>query len=125
MSGPNTATPREGIAYYPGCSLHGTSREFDESLRAIAPVLGLHIKEIDDWSCCGASSGHMTDHLLGVALPARNLALAEAEGFDRVVAPCADNSPLLEVTDLVFREHSVAYLAQRAGGVSPGGNSER
>ena len=22
------------IAYYPGCSLHGTSREFDESLRA-------------------------------------------------------------------------------------------
>ena len=89
MSAQDTATPREGIAYYPGCSLHGTSREFDESLRAIAPVLGLRIKEIDDWSCCGASSGHMTDHLLGVALPARNLALAEAEGFDRVVAPCA------------------------------------
>lgn len=79
----------EGVAYYPGCSLHGTSREFDESLRAVAQALGIRITEIDDWSCCGASSAHTTDHLLGVALPARNLALAEAQGFDRVLAPCA------------------------------------
>ena len=77
------------VAYYPGCSLHGTSREFDESLRAVAAELGIGLTEIVDWSCCGASSGHTTDHLLGVALPARNLALAEAQGFDTVLAPCA------------------------------------
>ena len=77
------------IAYYPGCSLHGTSREFDESLRAVAAELGIGITEISDWSCCGASSGHTTDHLLGVALPARNLALAEEQGYDTVLAPCA------------------------------------
>ena len=29
------------VGYYPGCSLHGTSREFDESLRAVAEVLGV------------------------------------------------------------------------------------
>ena len=78
-----------GIAYYPGCSLHGTSPEFDESLRAVVESLGIPVAEIPDWNCCGASSGHTTDHLLGVALPARNLALAEAQGFDRVLAPCA------------------------------------
>ncbi len=78
-----------GVAYYPGCSLHGTSPEFDESLRAVVEELGIPIAEIPDWNCCGASSGHTTDHLLGVALPARNLALAEAQGFDRVLAPCA------------------------------------
>ena len=77
------------IAYYPGCSLHGTSREFDESLRAVLDALRVPIAEIDDWSCCGASSGHTTDHLLGVALPARNLALAEAQGYGSVLAPCA------------------------------------
>ena len=77
------------IAYYPGCSLHGTSREFDESLRAVAAELGIGITEISDWSCCGASSGHTTDHLLGVALPARNLALAEEQGYDTVLAPSA------------------------------------
>jgi heterodisulfide reductase subunit B len=78
-----------GVAYYPGCSLHGTSREFDESLRAVTAALGIGITEIRDWSCCGASSGHTTNHLLGVALPARNLALAEAQGFSSVLAPCA------------------------------------
>ena len=78
-----------GYAYYPGCSLHGTSREFDESLRAVATALGVSLTEIPDWSCCGASSGHTTDHMLGVALPARNLAIAEEQGFDQVLAPCA------------------------------------
>ena len=78
-----------GVAYYPGCSLHGTSPEFDESLRAVVEELGIPVAEIPDWNCCGASSGHTTDHLLGVALPARNLALAEEQGFDRVLAPCA------------------------------------
>jgi heterodisulfide reductase subunit B len=77
------------LAYYPGCSLHGTEPEYDESLRAVVEALGIAIAEIPDWNCCGASSGHTTDHLLGVALPARNLALAEAAGFDRVLAPCA------------------------------------
>jgi heterodisulfide reductase subunit B len=55
----------------------------------VAAELGIGLTEIADWSCCGASSGHTTDHLLGVALPARNLALAEAQGFDTVLAPCA------------------------------------
>jgi heterodisulfide reductase subunit B len=77
------------LAYYPGCSLHGTSREFDESFKAVAAALPIEMTEIDGWNCCGASSAHATDHLLGVALPARNLALAEAAGHDQVVAPCA------------------------------------
>jgi len=83
------ATPRAPLGYYPGCSLHGTSREFDESLRAVLAVLEIPFAEIDDWSCCGASSAHSTGHLLGVALPARNLALAEAQGYPSVLAPCA------------------------------------
>jgi len=85
-----SAQPAQSVlAYYPGCSLHGTEPEYDESLRAVVEALGIAIAEIPDWNCCGASSGHTTDHLLGVALPARNLALAEAAGFDRVLAPCA------------------------------------
>jgi heterodisulfide reductase subunit B len=84
-----TVRAANDYAYYPGCSLHGTSREFDESLRAVAAELRVGLTEVTDWSCCGASSGHTTDHLLGVALPARNLALAESQGFSSVLAPCA------------------------------------
>jgi heterodisulfide reductase subunit B len=77
------------IGYYPGCSLYSTFREGDESLRALAPLLDLELDELDDWCCCGATSGHATNYLLSIALPARNLAIAEAAGHDLVLAPCA------------------------------------
>jgi heterodisulfide reductase subunit B len=75
-------------SYYPGCSLHGTAKEYDRSLKLVAGKLGLELCEIADWSCCGATAAHSTDELLGLALPARNLMLAVAA--DRpVLAPCA------------------------------------
>ena len=42
-----------------------------------------------DWNCCGASSAHVLDHRLSLALPARILAQAEAAGLTEVLAPCA------------------------------------
>ncbi len=77
------------IGFYPGCSMHGTAREYGESLAAICEALGVRLQEVPDWACCGASSAHATNHLLGVALPARTLALAEARKMDQVMAPCA------------------------------------
>jgi heterodisulfide reductase subunit B len=108
----SVAQPAQGVlAYYPGCSLHGTEPEYDESLRAVVEALGIAIAEIPDWNCCGASSAHTTDHLLGVALPARNLALAEAAGFDRVLAPCAACYNRLAAAQLAVAED--AGLAER------------
>ncbi len=75
--------------YFPGCSLHGSARELGESIIAIAGPLGLELTEIDDWACCGASSAHSTNHLLGLSLAARTLALTEEQHLDKVLAPCA------------------------------------
>jgi len=36
-----------------------------------------------------ASAAHNTDRLLSIALPARNFALAEQQGLDKLLAPCA------------------------------------
>ncbi len=77
------------IGYFPGCSLHATAREFDESLRAVASVLDIDLEEVHDWACCGATSAHATNRLLSVALPARTLVLAEKQKLGRVLAPCA------------------------------------
>ena len=76
------------LSYYPGCTLTGSARELEESFRGAAQALGVSLKEIPDWTCCGASSAHMVDAYLEVALPARDLVVAEAMGND-VVAPCA------------------------------------
>lgn len=75
-------------AYYPGCSLHGSAREYDESTRAVCEALGIGLQEIPGWSCCGASSAHMTSELLGLALPVRNLLLARPMAMD-VLTCCA------------------------------------
>lgn len=76
------------IAYYPGCSLETSAKEYGDSTRWVARMLGVELQEIPDWSCCGATSAHSSDHLLSLALPSRNLALAEKEGLD-VLTPCA------------------------------------
>jgi len=75
-------------AYFPGCSLHSTAKEFNDSAEAACKALGIELEEIPDWNCCGATSAHSTSHKLAVALPARDLGLAEQMGLD-VVAPCA------------------------------------
>jgi heterodisulfide reductase subunit B2 len=73
--------------YYPGCSLESSSRDFDLSSRAVLTALGTDLVELEGWACCGGSSAHQVDHTLGVALPARNLRLAEELGLD-IVMPC-------------------------------------
>jgi len=75
-------------AYFPGCSLHSTAKEYGDSTEAVCRTLGIELAEIPDWNCCGATSAHATNRELSVALPLRNLAKAEAMGLD-VVAPCA------------------------------------
>ena len=77
------------IGYFPGCSLEGSSREYNESLQAIAPALGLELAEVPDWNCCGATAAHSLNRKLALALPARVLALAEQAGFEELLVPCS------------------------------------
>jgi heterodisulfide reductase subunit B2 len=75
-------------SYFPGCSAHSTGLEYGLSTESVFKHLDLELVEIPAWNCCGASSAHSLDHTLAVALPARNLAIAQA--YDRdLVTPCA------------------------------------
>ena len=75
------------VSYYPGCSLHGTAREYDDSIRGVSKLLDIQLYELEDWTCCGASSAHCTDEKLAIDLAARNLGLAEKNDRDLLV-PC-------------------------------------
>ncbi len=77
-------------AYFPGCSAHSTGISYTKSYDYVALAAGVELAEIPDWNCCGASAAHAESELLGDALPARSLALAEeAFGDAPVLAPCA------------------------------------
>jgi heterodisulfide reductase subunit B2 len=76
------------LSYYPGCSLKTSSKLYDQSMQRVFSSYNIGLKEIDDWSCCGASAAHTTDDELAHAIVGRNLALAEKADAD-FFAPCS------------------------------------
>lgn len=77
------------IGLYPGCSLNGSSREYRESVLAVAQKVGIDLVEVPDWNCCGATAAHNLNKELSLSLPLRILALAEQEQMDELLVPCA------------------------------------
>ena len=77
------------LTYFPGCSAHGTSEEFDHTLKHVLKELEVEVEEIPDWNCCGATSAHVMTETLALALPLRNLVLAEKLESKTVGIACA------------------------------------
>jgi heterodisulfide reductase subunit B len=77
------------VGFYPGCSMKGGAREYQESVSALARVFDIELVEIPDWNCCGATAAHNMSKELSLSLPARIMALAEREGITDIVVPCA------------------------------------
>lgn len=78
----------QAVPYYPGCSLHGTSHEYDASVKAVFAALGRPLQEPAGWACCGTTPAHSSDHELAAMLPYRNIALLQRMGADYVTMPC-------------------------------------
>lgn len=76
------------VGYYPGCSLHKVAKEYDRSVHRIMEKLDVELVELKDWNCCGALEVTAVDHLAAEGIVARNLALAEEQGFDILIAVC-------------------------------------
>ncbi|MBL0713208.1 MAG: CoB--CoM heterodisulfide reductase, partial [Desulfosarcina sp.] len=77
------------LAYYPGCSLQQSSALYDVQSRRIFAELGAELTEIEDWNCCGATSAGKVDDFMAVAMPARNIGIAEQAGFAEIGGACS------------------------------------
>jgi heterodisulfide reductase subunit B len=91
------------FSYYPGCSLHATAVEYGQSVQAAFEALDAPLVEIPDWNCCGASSAHNLNYMLSLCLPARNMAIAQEQGWALVV-PCVGCLSRLKIADSVLRD---------------------
>jgi heterodisulfide reductase subunit B len=94
------------LGFYPGCSLKGSSREYAESVIAVANAFDIKLEEINDWNCCGATAAHNMNKELSLALPARILSLAEKQGLTEILVPCAACYSRLTVTKHELSEKS-------------------
>ncbi len=73
-------------AYYPGCSLHSSAKEYDMSVKTVCGKLGVGLDELKGWVCCGATPVHAVNPKLAIALSTKNLAIAAGMGSDVAVA---------------------------------------
>ncbi|MGE3708299.1 MAG: CoB--CoM heterodisulfide reductase iron-sulfur subunit B family protein [Hyphomicrobiaceae bacterium] len=77
------------VAYYPGCALEGSGNGYDVSTRAVASKLGLKLRDVKDWNCCGAMEVKNIDPRIQTYLSSRVLSQAVNQNRNSVVmAPC-------------------------------------
>jgi len=77
-----------GYVYYPGCSLKGTAKHYEESILPVFKEIDLPLEELEDWNCCGATAYFSVDDGMAAAICGRNFSLAEKIQKD-IIAPCA------------------------------------
>jgi len=65
------------IPYYPGCTLSTQAKNYDRSARAVAESLGLELKELAEWQCCGATFPLVLDDSMALIAPTRILYQAQ------------------------------------------------
>lgn len=93
-------------AFYPGCAVHSSSREYGDSCKAISRVLDVELIEIPDWNCCGAIDAvYSYKPLYSAAIDARNLSLAEKMKMD-IVTLCSACYYTLSRTNKLLQEDS-------------------
>ena len=66
--------------YFPGCTLYTKAKNFDQTARNCSRLLGFELKELSNWTCCGASFPLATDNIMALLPPSRILANAREEG---------------------------------------------
>jgi len=114
-------------SYFPGCSLKGLGRAYEESLLPVMKHLGIELQELEDWNCCGATAYMSVDEAKACVLTARNLAIAERQGNHPLVAPCSACYMVLNKTKHYFQEYpemkTTIDKALDAVGLSYGGDT--
>lgn len=95
------------ISYYPGCTLKSKAKNLDQAAVASLEALGIEVKEIDRWNCCGAVHSLTADDLIHQVGPARNLIRAKEQGADKLVTLCSMCYNTLARTNLMMKNDEV------------------
>ncbi len=66
--------------YFPGCTLYTKAKNLDVAARECAKLVGFELRELPNWTCCGATFPLATDNLMALLPPSRILATAMKEG---------------------------------------------
>ncbi|HDS09946.1 MAG TPA: heterodisulfide reductase, subunit B [Firmicutes bacterium] len=128
------------VSYFPGCTLKQTARNFEISAISSCKLLGIDLKELTRWNCCGTVYSLSTDDSMHHLAPIRDLIRVREDGFSEVVTLCSmcyntlkqanglmrqDPDRLHKMNDFMYREedyipdvevyHLVTYIKEHLG----------
>ncbi len=89
--------------YFPGCTLYTKAKNLDQTARDCSTLLGFELKELKNWTCCGATFPLATDNIMALLPPARILANAREEGT-ALTTLCAVCYNVIKRTNRLIRE---------------------
>jgi len=90
-------------AFFLGCLIPAREPNYENSVRKIAPELGIELVEMKGANCCAPFGIQSVDYTSWLALAARNLCIAEQMGLD-ILTLCNDCYESLLMTNTILKE---------------------
>jgi heterodisulfide reductase subunit B len=84
------------FALYPGCTVLGRARNYEMAVRAVAPVLGIELLDVERFECCGFPIKSVS-HEAFLMAAASNILAAEMQDVDICTLCSACTGSLVEV----------------------------
>jgi len=92
--------------YFPGCALSTKAKALDICARESMKALGIELKELEDWTCCGAVFPLAEDEHIRLVSPARSFYKA-SKYSDRLITLCSACFNVLRRSLKVLNENTV------------------
>jgi len=90
-------------AFFLGCLIPAREPNYENSIRKIAPELGIELVKMEGANCCAPFSIQSVNYASWLALAARNLCIAEEMGLD-ILTLCNDCYESLLMTNIMLKE---------------------
>jgi len=91
-------------AFFAGCLIPAREPHYENSVRKIAPRLGIELVNMEGTNCCAPFGIQSLDYTSWLALAARNLCKAEEMGLN-IVTLCNDCYESLLMTNVILKEN--------------------
>lgn len=91
-------------AFFVGCTTLSRLPGYEKSVRKVAEKLGVELLDMPGSGCCGTTYLETLDHKTGLAVAARNIAIAEEMGLD-IVTICNGCTEVLTKANRELKEN--------------------
>ncbi len=102
------------IAYYPGCTIKASARQHETAALAVLRALGVELREMAEWNCCGVVHSMTSDNLIRQMAPVRVFARLREAGDAEVATLCDMCFNTLARANQFARQHPDQIAAMSA-----------